>query len=187
MCADNDKMQPAPVSTSSSTSSSFLLAAHFNTTSGANAEIIWTLNCVVKGYSDRSNGNFGDILRAMCLTNPEAKCFKMGQKKLKYVVNHGPYLYFREDLHHSVNKSLFITIMFDESLNKIDQKGEIDVFVHFWYIDRHKVSSQFCDSRFLGHTTILMCCCHCRIPSIKLTPLECFKCLWMDKTQPSRS
>ena len=47
--ADNDNMQPAPASTSSSN----LIAAHFNATSGTNAEIIWALNCVVKGYSDR--------------------------------------------------------------------------------------------------------------------------------------
>ena len=31
----------------------------------------------------------------------------------------------------------------------------MDVFVCFWDIDRHKVSSQFYDSRFLGHTTHL--------------------------------
>ena len=59
--ADNDNMQPAPASTSSPTSSSNLIAAYFNATSDTNAEIIWTLNCVVKGYSDRLSNNFVDI------------------------------------------------------------------------------------------------------------------------------
>ena len=75
MVADNDKMQPAPASTSSSTSSANLIAEYFNAISATYAEIIWALNCVVKSYSDRSNVDFGDILRAMCPTSPEAICF----------------------------------------------------------------------------------------------------------------
>ena len=129
--ADNDTMQLAPASTSSSTSSSSLIAAHFNAASGTNAEIIWTLNCVVNCYSDRSNDNFGDILRAICLTSPGAKCFKMGRNKLKYIVNHSLYPYFREELGRDVDKSPFITIMIDESLNEIAQQSEMGVFVSF--------------------------------------------------------
>ena len=67
-------------------------------------------------------------------------------------MNHGLYPYFREELDHGVDKSPFITIIFDESLNEIVQQSEMGVFVHFWYIDRHKVSCRFYDSRFLGHT-----------------------------------
>ena len=95
----------------------------------------------MKGYSDRPNHEFGDILRTMCPTSPEAKCFKMGCNKLKYVVNHRLYP--------------FITIMFDGSLNEIVQQSEMDVFVCFWDIDRHKVSSRFYNSQFLGPTTHL--------------------------------
>ena len=153
--ADNDNMEPASASSSSSTSPSNLIAAHFNATSGTNAEIIWVLNCVVKGYSDRSNDDFGDILRAICPTSPEAKCFKIGRNKLKYVVNHDLCPYFREELDRDIDKSPFITIMFDESLNEIVQQSEMDEFVCFWDIDRHKASSQFYDSRFLGHMTHL--------------------------------
>ena len=75
--------QPQPASTSSSN----LIAAHFNATSGTSAEIIWALNWVVKGYSDRLNDDFSDILRTMYPTRPEAKYFKMGRNKLKYAVN----------------------------------------------------------------------------------------------------
>ena len=75
MVADNDNMQPAPASTSLSTSSANLIAAHFSATSATYSEIIWALNCVVKGYSDRLNDDFGDILRAMCPASLEAKCF----------------------------------------------------------------------------------------------------------------
>ena len=69
----------------------------------------------MKGYSDRLNDDFSDILRTMCLTRPEAKYFKMGRNKLKYAVNHGLYPYFREELDHDINKSSLITVMFDKS------------------------------------------------------------------------
>ena len=153
--AYNGNMQPAPASTSSSTSSLNLIAANFNATSGTNAEIIWALNCVVKGYFDRWNDNFDDMFRAMCPTSPKVKYFKIERNRLKYVVNHGLYPYFREELDRDIDKLPFITIMFDESLNEIAQQSEMDVFVCFWDIDRHNVISQFYDSRFLGHTTHL--------------------------------
>ena len=172
VAADNDTMQPGPARTFSSISPSNLIAAHFTATSGTNAEIIWALNCVVKGYSDRSNEDFGDILTAMCPTSPEAKCFKMERNKLKYVVNHGVYPYFREELDRDVDKSPFIAIMFDESLNEIVQQSEMDVLICFWDIDRHKVSSQFYDSQFLSHTSHLDVWSSLRILSRKLMPLE---------------
>ena len=95
----------------------------------------------MKGYADKLNDDFGDLLRAMCPTSPKAEYFKMGCNMPKYVVNHS--LFFRKE---------FITITFDECLNKIVQQSEMNAFVCFWGIDRHKVSSLFCDSRFLGHT-----------------------------------
>ena len=72
---------------------------------------------------------------------------------LKYVVNHGLYPYLREELDLDVDKSPFITIMFDESLNEIVQQSEMDVFVCFWDIDGRKFSFRFYDSRFLGRMT----------------------------------
>ena len=63
----------------------------------------------------------------MCPTTPEAKCFKMAHNKLKYVVNHDLYPYFREVLDRHVDKLPFIIIMFDESLNEIVQQNEMDV------------------------------------------------------------
>ena len=80
----------------------------------------------------------------MCPTSPKAEYFKMGCNMAKYVVNHS--LFFRKE---------FMTITFDECLNKIVQQSEMNVFVCFWGINRHKVSSLFCDSKFVGHTAHL--------------------------------
>ena len=62
----------------------------------------------MKGYFDRSNDDFGDIFRAMCPISPEAKCFRIGCNKLKYIVNHGLYPYLREELDHDLDKSSYV-------------------------------------------------------------------------------
>ena len=64
----------------------------FSVYSSAKAEIIWALNCVQHGYSDNSAKDFGDTLRAMCPSSPEAQNFKMASTKLMYVVNYGLYI-----------------------------------------------------------------------------------------------
>ena len=43
-------------------------------------------------------------------------------------------------------------ISFDESLNKVLQKEQMDIIVRFWDKEKNKVSSRFLNSQFLGHT-----------------------------------
>ena len=120
--------------------------------SAKKAQIIWALQCVLQGYSDRSNRHFGDILRAMCPTSLEAIDFSMGPSKLKYAINHGLNPYYKELLDKDILLSSFLTIMFDESMNDVLQKSEMDIHVRYWD-DYMLVMVRYYDSRFLGHTT----------------------------------
>ena len=43
-------------------------------------------------------------------------------------------------------------ISFDESLNKVLQKEQMDIIVRFWDKEKNKVSSRYLNSQFLGHT-----------------------------------
>ena len=63
-------------------------------------------------------------------TSPEARDFKMGPDKLMYVVNHGLYPYFKDLLKEDLLQSPFLVILFNESLNDILQKSEMDFFMH---------------------------------------------------------
>ena len=99
--------------------------------SAKKAQIIWAFQCVVQGYSDNSNIHFGDILRAMCPNSLEAQDFSMGPSKLKYVINHGLHPYYKDLLDKEVQQSPFLTIMFDESMNDVLQKSEMDVHVGY--------------------------------------------------------
>ena len=43
-------------------------------------------------------------------------------------------------------------ISFDESLNNVLQKEQMDIIVRFWDKKKNKVSSRYLNSQFLGHT-----------------------------------
>ena len=118
----------------------------------AKADIIWALYCVQHGLSDNSMKEFGETLRTMCPSSPEAQNFKMASTKLMYVVNHGLYPYFKELLQTEVAAAPYITPMFDESMNDVLQKSEMDVHIRYWDDTENKVKVRYFDSRFLGHT-----------------------------------
>ena len=84
-----------------------------------------------RGFSDNSVKDFGDTLRAMCPTSPEAQTFKMGPTKLMYVVNHGLHPYFKNLLTTDIAASPYVTPMFDESMNDVLQKSEMDVHIRY--------------------------------------------------------
>ena len=125
----------------------------FSIQSCAKAEIIWALNCVQQGFSDNSVKDFGDTLRGICPTSSEAQTFKMASTKLMYVVNHGLYPYFKKLLDTDIGASPYTTSMFDESMNDVLQKSEMDVHIRYWDDSAKRAMVRFYDSRFLGHTT----------------------------------
>ena len=52
-------------------------------------------------------------------------------------------------------KSPFITVLFDESLNKTTQQSEMDLLVRYWDVSEKSVVVRYSISVFLGHTTHL--------------------------------
>ena len=125
----------------------------FSVQASMRTEIIWALNCVHWGYSDNSNKDFGNTLRAMCPTSTEAQQYEMGATKLQYVVNHGLYPYYKEQLDAEIQVSPYITAMFDESMNDVTQKSEMDIYMRYWEDTAKRVKVRFYGASFLGHTT----------------------------------
>ena len=81
--------------------------------------------CVKYGYSDNSVNDFGSALRRLCPDSKIAGNFQMGRKKLMYLVNYGLHPHFNEWVKNDILKSSFITVLFDESLNKTTQQREM--------------------------------------------------------------
>ena len=79
------------------------------------AEIRWTLQTVLKGFSDNSANNI-TAFKAMFPDSPTAQNFSLGADKLRYVMVHGIVPYCYEILKKEVGASDFYTVMLDESL-----------------------------------------------------------------------
>ena len=128
------------VSCSSHTTFAEPFPSFFNQRLVEEVHIVWALNCVKDGYSDNSaDDDFGNVLRHVCPNDKVAEKFQMGQKRLMYIVDHGLFPYFKQSVKDQILKSPFIVAFFDESLNEISQKSEMDLHVRYWDVNEKKV------------------------------------------------
>lgn len=119
------------------------------------AEILWAMNKVMTHSSDRSSGNSSDLFPLMFPDSIIAQQFKMHKDKLGYMVTFGLGPHFQNSLAQEVSKCEFFCLSFDESLNKIAQKGQMDIVVRYWDSSLNQVSTRYLTSTFLGHATTL--------------------------------
>lgn len=117
------------------------------------SEIYWALQVVLMHTSSRSGGSSSDIFKLMFPDSIIAEKFRMHKDKLSYVITYGLGPYFQEQLTNTVRKCDFFCLSLDESLNKIAQKGQMDIIVRFFDDSKNKVMTQYLSSLFLGHCT----------------------------------
>ena len=82
-----------------------------------------------------------------------AKQMKLQRTKISYVINFGLANYFFRKLQTLCFNSEFLVLGFDESFNKVAQKGKMDLFVRFWDPVLNQVFTRFYGSSFLHHAT----------------------------------
>ena len=115
------------------------------------AEILWAITQVVTHSSARSFGICSDLFKIMFPDSEIAKKFKLHKDKLGYLVTYGLGPYFQKELTNLVKECPCFCISFDESLNSVAQKGQMDMAVRFW--DGNLVQTRYLTSAFLGHAT----------------------------------
>lgn len=96
------------------------------------AEIRWVLNTVYSRHSMNTSSNSGELFRKMFPDSNIAKTFQCGRTKAGYVATYGLAPYFQSELLLTLSTAPYYTISFDESLNQIFQKGQMDLLVRFW-------------------------------------------------------
>jgi hypothetical protein len=117
------------------------------------AEIIWALEVVTGGMSLNSCSRSTEAFRRMFHDSQIAQRYSMGKTKASYIITHGIAPYFKEGLINEVkNKCSDYVICFDESLNKISQRCQMDLFVRFWDSSKEEVSTRYLNSMFLGRS-----------------------------------
>ncbi|KAJ8678278.1 hypothetical protein QAD02_014065 [Eretmocerus hayati] len=125
---------------------------HFmNKNDVVDAEILWTLDYVSNKLSVRSASNSAKLFPRMFPDSQIAQKFQMQKDKLSYSVSFGLGPYFRDELIGFVRGCDFFAASFDESLNTVAQKGQMDIILRFFFGD--KVVTRYLTSTFLGHVT----------------------------------
>jgi hypothetical protein len=117
------------------------------------AEIRWVLNIVYSKYSMNSSTDSGKLFRSMFPDSDIAKSFQCGPTKAGYVATFGLSIYFQNLLLSTLSTVPYYTVSFDESLNPIFQKGQMDLLVRFWDDKADMVSTRYLKSEFMGRAT----------------------------------
>ena len=112
------------------------------------AKIVWALKCFMHGYSYNSNHDMNEIVRVIF---PDSNISNLGADKIRYLVNLDLAPYFKDKLVEDVDRSKFLSVDFNESLNYVTHICQMHIAVRFWDVNRVQV--RYLDSSFMVHTT----------------------------------
>nr|XP_050024822.2 uncharacterized protein LOC126519248 [Dermacentor andersoni] len=117
-----------------------------------NAEVMWCLNAVMTHTSFRAAAASASLFPLMFPSSATAKKVQLGKDKVGYTIVYGLAPFFRESLVSELNQASYLVLAFDESLNKLAQKEQMDVLVRFWSDAEGSVKTRYLTSCFLGRT-----------------------------------
>ena len=145
--ASNTSISSSVVSSTPSNSSSIVLLNNAVTT----MEIQWCLFAIKMNLSNRCTASAAQFFKFMVPNDANIENMSLGRTKVAYTIVHGIAPYVRKELLSELAKSPVYVACFDESLNKISTRGQMDIHVRFW-VD-NKVITRFLTFEFLGHAT----------------------------------
>ena len=82
-----------------------------------------------------------------------AQSFSCEATKCAYLACFGIYPYFHHLFIEKIRALKYYTSLFDESLNQIDQKKQMDMIVRFWDSKSKRVTVRYFNSEFMGYAT----------------------------------
>ena len=113
------------------------------------AEIIWCLHLVQSHQSYRSCNPLPSVFRRMFKICPVAQQFNMKKDKVKYMVVYGLYPALKAKQQTKIHASPWFSVSFDESLNRHQQKCQMDVNIRYCDGEKNVAQSVYYDSRFI--------------------------------------
>lgn len=112
------------------------------------AEILWSIYSVLSYSSKRAAASAAEGFPSMFPDSEIAKKFTCAKDKIGYLVTFGLASHFIDELKQTINGIPFFTILFDESMNKIAQRGQMDLHIRFCMNDI--VRTRYLTSVFMG-------------------------------------
>ena len=116
------------------------------------AEVLWIIKVITNHYSFSSCQIISCLFSKLFLGSQIAQSFSCGATKCAYLACFGIYPYFHELLIEKIHVVKYYSLSFDESLNQINQKKQMDI-VRFWDSKSNKVAERHFNSEFMGHGT----------------------------------
>jgi hypothetical protein len=146
------------------------------------AEILWCLKSIMSHYSMNSSCEIKDIFQLMFRDSNIARRMTVGSTKIAYFICYGLAPYFHNALVTDLQKCQKIVVCFDEALNRIAQRGQMDVVIRYWDNSSNAVSTRYFGSAFMGHATA-----ECLLTSFKkaISPLDIGSVMQVSMDGPS--
>lgn len=116
------------------------------------AEILWCVETVMTHKSLREAEKDVAVISRMFKDSAVAKKMQLKRDKIGYVLLFGIAPYFYQQLLGLLMKATYIVLGFDESLNKVVGRTQMDVNVRFWDEEKEEVITRYLTSSFLGRS-----------------------------------
>ena len=113
------------------------------------AEILWAMKVILNHYSLRSCLGISSLFQTMFNDSEVAKRFFLSKTKCGYLVNFGLAPYYERLLLDEILKAPYYTVLFDETLNKIVQEEQMDIYIRYWSEESIMVKTKYLDSQFM--------------------------------------
>lgn len=117
------------------------------------AETLWCLQTVINHDSLRGAASSVSLFRRMFPDDHIANNMHLQKDKISYMIVYGLAPYFHGRLKAELKDCEYFVLSFDESINKVAQKQQMDICVRFWDSKVNQVSARYLTSVFLHHTT----------------------------------
>lgn len=116
------------------------------------AEIKWCLQAVATHKSLRSAEKDSQFFSELFEDSETAKLFQLGRDKMTYILIFGIVPFIKDHLMKELLMCEHVVIGFDESLNKVSQKQQMDLNVRYWSSSSNEVKTRYLNSAFLGRS-----------------------------------
>ena len=113
------------------------------------AEILWAIRTCLTHSSLRSCDGILKLFSRMFSDGNIAKSFSLARTKCGYFINFGVAPYLKDQLLSIVDTSTFFVVSYDESMNSIFQKEQMDIGLRYFNDDTGLVETKYFDSAFL--------------------------------------
>ena len=116
------------------------------------AQIRWASKQVLCVYSGNLCEGMINLFGVMFPDSKIAASMELARNKLKYSINHGLAPYFKNILTGDLGSAEFLSVCFDESLNKTTQSCEVGLVLRYLDKIENKVQVRYWNSIFIAHS-----------------------------------